>query len=64
MVIKCYNEKHLWLLFIDIEFDQQQLVQFSGALFKRIDDDTYQLAATINQYITTSVSMYFQDYTN
>lgn len=63
MVIKCYNEKHLWLLFIDIEFDQQQLVQFSGALFKRIDDETYQLAATINQYITTSVSMYFQDYT-
>ena len=63
MVIKCYNEKHLWLLFIDTEFDQQQLVQFSGALFKRIDDDTYQLAATINQYITTSVSMYFQDYT-
>ena len=63
MIIKCYNEKHPWLLFLDIEFDQLQLVQFSGALFKRIDDDTYQLASTITQYITASVSVYFQDYT-
>lgn len=63
MIIKCYNEKHPWLLFLDIEFDQLQLVQFSGALFKRIDEDTYQLASTITQYITASVSVYFQDYT-
>ncbi len=63
MIIKCYNEKHPWLLFLDIEFDQLQLVQFSGALFKRIDEDTYQLASTITQYITASVSIYFQDYT-
>lgn len=63
MIIKCFNEKHPWLLFMDIEFDQQQLIQFSGALFKRIDEDTYQLASTITQYITASVSAYFQDYT-
>ena len=63
MIIKCYNEKHPWLLFLDIEFDQTQLVQFSGALFKRIDEDTYQLASTITQYVTASVSVYFQDYT-
>ena len=63
MIIKCYNEKHPWLLFLDIEFDQLQLVQFSGALFKKIDEDTYQLASTITQYITASVSIYFQDYT-
>ena len=63
MIIKCYNEKHPWLLFLDIEFDQLQLVQFSGALFKRIDEDTYQLASTITQYVTVSVSVYFQDYT-
>ncbi len=63
MIIKCYNEKHPWLLFLDIEFDQLQLVQFSGALFKRIDEDTYQLASTITQYVTASVSVYFQDYT-
>lgn len=64
MIIKCYNEKHPWLLFLDIEFDQLKLVQFSGALFKRIDEETYQLATTITQYITTSIGTYFQDYTN
>jgi len=64
MIIKCYNEKHPWLLFLDIEFEQLKLVQFSGALFKWIDEDTYQLATTITQYITTSIGTYFQDYTN
>lgn len=64
MIIKCYNEKHPWLLFLDIEFDHLKLVQFSGALFKRIDDDTYQLATTITQYVTTSIGTYFEDYTN
>lgn len=64
MIIKCYEEKHNWILFIDIEFEQQVLVQFAGALFKRIDDDTYQLAASINQYVAASVGTYFQEYTN
>lgn len=64
MVIKCYNEKHEWLLFMDIEFEQLALVQFAGALFKKIDDETYQLAASINQYVSTSVGVFFQDYTN
>lgn len=64
MIIKCYNEKHPWLLFLDIEFEQLKLVQFSGALFKWIDEDTYQLATTMTQYITTSIGTYFQDYTN
>ena len=64
MIIKCYNEKHPWLLFIDVEFEQLKLVQFSGALFKRIDTDTYQLATSITQYVTTSIGTYFQDYTN
>lgn len=64
MIIKCYKEKHNWLLFMDIEFDHQVLVQFAGALFKRIDEETYQLAASINQYVSTSIGIYFQDYTD
>lgn len=34
MVIKCYNENHNYLLFIDVEFNDRELVQFSGLLFK------------------------------
>lgn len=42
MIIKCYNEKHPYLLFIDLEFFsskkegvvQNHLVQFAGLLFK------------------------------
>ena len=37
MIIKCYNENHPYLLFIDIEFDNTHLIQFAGLLFKHID---------------------------
>lgn len=63
MVIKCYNEKHPYILFIDIEFNNQVLVQFAGLLFKRIDDETYQLIRSCNQYVTTKVCYPFMDYT-
>jgi hypothetical protein len=33
MIIKCYNTNHNYLLFIDLEFNNQDLVQFSGLLF-------------------------------
>ena len=39
MIIKTYNENHNYLLFIDLEFSNQDLVQFAGLLFKRIDDE-------------------------
>ena len=51
MIIKCYNEHHPYLLFIDLEFfsskkdgiSHNHLVQFTGLLFQWIDDETYQL---------------------
>lgn len=64
MIIKCYNENHPYLLFIDIEFDSMNLIQFAGLLFKHIDEDgTYQLQASINQYITAKVGYPFTEYT-
>lgn len=65
MIIKCYNEKHPYLLFLDIEFNNRDLVQFAGLLFVLIDTDgTYQLMRSCNQYITTKVCYPFMDYTN
>lgn len=64
MVIKCYNENHNYLLFIDVEFNDRELVQFSGLLFKWIDDETYQLMRSCNQYVCTKVCYPFVEYTN
>jgi hypothetical protein len=51
MIIHCYNEKHKNLLFIDIEFDHRNLLQFAGLLFQAIDNQgNYQLYRSINQY--------------
>ena len=64
MIIKCYNENHPYLLFIDIEFDNTHLIQFAGLLFKRIDiDGSYQLQTSINQYVSTKVGYPFMEYT-
>lgn len=64
MIIKCYNENHPYLLFIDIEFDNTHLIQFAGLLFKRIDTDgSYQLQTSINQYVSTKVGYPFMEYT-
>lgn len=50
MTIHCYNENHPYLLFIDIEFDKENLIQFAGLLFRRIDNEVYQLIRSGNQY--------------
>lgn len=71
MIIKCYNEKHPYLLFIDLEFFsskkegvvQNHLVQFAGLLFKWIDTDTYQLMRSFNEYVTDKVCYPFVEYT-
>ena len=63
MIIKTYNEKHNYLLFIDLEFSNQQLVQFAGLLFQRVDDETYQLARSLNLYISQKVCYPFVEYT-
>lgn len=64
MVIKCYNEKHQYLLFIDLEFNKRDLVQFAGLLFTWIDDNTYQLMRSCNLYITQKVCYPFAEYTS
>ena len=64
MIIKTYNENHEYLVFIDIEFNNRELVQFAGLLFKRIEDETYQLMRSCNQYITTRVCYPFMEYTS
>ena len=64
MIIKCYNENHSYLLFIDLEFNNQDLVQFSGLLFNWIDDNTYQLAKSYTVYITQKVCYPFAEYTS
>ena len=65
MIIKCYNETHKYLVFIDVEFNNKTLVQFAGLLFSRIDSDgTYQLMRSCNQYVTTKVCYPFVEYTN
>lgn len=64
MIIRCYNEKHQHLLFVDLEFNNRDLVQFAGLLFKRIDEDTYQLMRSCNIYITQKVCYPFAEYTS
>lgn len=71
MIIKCYNENHPYLLFIDLEFFNNKekgetvnhLVQFAGLLFQWIDDDTYQLKSSVNEYVTEKVCYPFAEYT-
>lgn len=64
MIIKCYEEKHKYLLFIDVEFNGGDLVQFTGLLWIRIDDGVYQLMRSCNQYVATKVCYPFMEYTN
>ena len=50
---------------MDLEFNNRDLVQFAGLLFKKIDNDgTYQLMRSCNQYVTTKVCYPFMEYTN
>ena len=65
MIIKCYNEHHKYLLFMDVEFNQRDLVQFAGLLFQRIGwDGDYQLMKSCNIYITQKVCYPFAEYTS
>ena len=64
MIIKAYNDNHNYLLFIDLEFNNQNLVQFAGLLFNKIDTETYQLSRSLNTYISQTVCYPFMEYTN
>lgn len=64
MIIKAYNENHKYLLFIDLEFNNLDMVQFAGLLFQRIEENTYQLMRSCNQYVTAKVCYPFAEYTS
>ena len=64
MIIKCYNEKHPYLLFMDLEFNNRDLVQFAGLLFKNIENETYQLMSSCNFYVSQKVCYPFAEYTS
>lgn len=64
MIIYLHNENHPYVLAMDIEFDQKQLVQFSGLLFKRIGEGVYQLAGSCTQYVNHKPSYPFMRYTH
>ena len=64
MIIKAYNDNHNYLLFIDLEFNNQNLVQFAGLLFNKIDAETYQLSRSLNTYISQTVCYPFMEYTS
>lgn len=64
VVIKCFKEKHDYLLFIDLEFDNTKLIQFAALLFKSIDEDGgYQLMRSYNAYVSATVCYPFAEYT-
>ena len=58
-----YNESHEYILFLDTEFDQQELVQFSGLLFRRVSDNNYAIYRSLNLYIQGPVTAAFTRYT-
>ena len=72
MIIKCYNDNHPYILFIDLEFFNEKgknhLIQFSGLLFQRIEENIYQCplySPGFNfQYITDKVCYPFVEYTS
>lgn len=64
MIIHSYNERHEYLLFIDVEFNNKSLVQFSGLLFKQIDKEVYQMMRSCNFYISQQVCYPFAEYTS
>lgn len=58
------NEKHSHLLFIDSEWDGEQLIQFSGLLFNNLGNSIYELGGSFNLYIKNeTVSKFFSAFT-
>lgn len=58
------NETHLYVLVFDIEFDQNDIVQFAGILFRSVGDGRYVVVRTLNTYVSCSPSYPFRVYTN
>lgn len=58
------NENHAYILFLDTEFDHQELVQFAGVLFRRTGPESYAPYRSLNVYIQTPVTAAFTRYTH
>lgn len=58
-----HNVSNEYILFLDTEFDQQELIQFSGLLFRRISEGNYAPYRSLNVYIQKPVTLVFTRYT-
>lgn len=58
-----HNVSNEYILFLDTEFDQQELIQFSGLLFRKACDHGYAPYRSINIYIQKPVTLMFTRYT-
>lgn len=57
------NESHEYILVLDTEFDQQELIQFAGILLRRVGDGSYVIYRSLNVYIQKPVTAIFTRYT-
>ena len=51
MKIEVRNEKHENLLFIDCEYDKENIKQFAAILFRKSENNLYELRGSLNMYI-------------
>lgn len=57
------NERHEYILFLDVEFDKEQLVQFAGILMRRVQDEYYAIYRSLNVYRKIKLNYGFTRYT-
>lgn len=58
-----HNVSNEYILFLDTEFDQQELIQFCGILFRHVEDGNYVPYRSLNVYIQKPVTAIFTRYT-
>jgi len=51
MLVVFKGNTHEHILAFDAEYNEGQLIQFSGILFKRIEKDVYQICKSLNRYV-------------
>jgi hypothetical protein len=66
MLLYIPKEEHKDLLFMDTEFDNQELVQVAFVHYKRViinDIPVYRLEGSVNSYVDRKVSTFFTEHT-
>ena len=51
MLVVFKGNKYEYILVFDAEYNEGDLIQFSGILFKRIEPDIYQISKSLNKYV-------------